>query len=545
MKLTCLSISGGGGGSYHSPASHLLEMEGLRFLLDCPIDLSALAAFAPVPLTGGEAGLIRAVPRYWSPTAAAAAKAGGVDAVLVSSATGMLGLPFLTRLPGFANTKVYVTEVAARIGKLMMGELVEMHREFVRYYGPDTDGLPKWMEGEKLNEFPSVLQKAVTEDEGNGLISLMPLYSPGNIEECMQTIQPVKYGEEVCFNGIFMLKASSSGLELGNSVWTIKGPRASITYLPSSVFVSAHALDFDYSSLKENDVILFSDLSSLNDMDEDNEKLDEHAMDETDSSLCRHSVLRDDGADADEKILFLRNSDDITEEIERISFICSCIISAIKSGGSVLIPIGRLGVILLLLELISETLHSSSIKVPIFMISETAAEVIAFTNALPEWLCKSRQEKVSLLTLESWSMKLFSGEALFGHVELLKEGKLFLFPHLHSKGLLAAWKEPCIVLCPHWSLRLGPAVHLLHRWRADRRCLLVLEPRQLNETTAVARLRTKLFVSSGQYQLAAAEKQSDQSKRHLLQRDAVDPDRLLPALQEKGMMISLQVNALF
>jgi len=171
-------------------------------------------------------------------------------------------------------------------------------------------------------------------------------------------------------------------------------------------------------------VILFSDLSSLNDMDEDNEKLDEHAMDETASSLCRHSVLRDDGADADEKILFLCNSDDITEEIERISFICSCIISAIKSGGSVLIPIGRLGVILLLLELLSETLHSSSIKVPIFMVSETAAELIAFTNALPEWLCKSRQEK------------LFSGEALFGHVELLKEGKLFLFPHLHSKGLL-------------------------------------------------------------------------------------------------------------
>jgi len=117
-------------------------------------------------------------------------------------------------------------------------------------------------------------------------------WQSGNIEECMQTIQPVKYGEEVCFNGIFVLKASSSGLELGNSVWTIKGPRASITYLPSSVFVSAHALDFDYSSLKENDVILFSDLSSLNDMDEDNEKLDEHAMDETASSLCRHSVLR-------------------------------------------------------------------------------------------------------------------------------------------------------------------------------------------------------------------------------------------------------------
>jgi integrator complex subunit 9 len=104
-----LSTSGGGGGSYHSPASHLLELEGLRFLLDCPIDLSALAAFSPVPVTGDAGGLIRSVPRYWSPAAAAAAKEGGVDAVLVSSATGMLGLPFLTRLPGFVNTKVRPT----------------------------------------------------------------------------------------------------------------------------------------------------------------------------------------------------------------------------------------------------------------------------------------------------------------------------------------------------------------------------------------------------------------------------------------------------
>ena len=65
----------------------------------------------------------------------------------------------------------------------MMGELVKMHREFVRYYGPDTDGLPKWMEAEKLNELPSVLQKAVTEDEGKDLTSLMPLYRC--IMECL------------------------------------------------------------------------------------------------------------------------------------------------------------------------------------------------------------------------------------------------------------------------------------------------------------------------------------------------------------------------
>ena len=94
----------------------------------------------------------------------------------------------------------------------------------------------------------------------------------------MQKTQPIKYGQEVCFNGMLMLKASSSGLELGNCAWSLKGPRASITYLPSTLFVSAHALDCDYNSLKGNDVILFSDFSSLNVMDEDNENLGEDAM---------------------------------------------------------------------------------------------------------------------------------------------------------------------------------------------------------------------------------------------------------------------------
>lgn len=37
------------------------------------------------------------------------------------------------------------------------------------------------------------------------------------------------------------------------------------------------------------------------------------------------------------------------------------------------------------------------------------------------------------------------------------------------------WQEPCIVFCPHWNLRLGPAVHLLQRWKDDENSLLVLE----------------------------------------------------------------------
>jgi integrator complex subunit 9 len=58
----------------------------------------------------------------------------------------------------------------------MMAELVEMHSQFVSFYGPDMDGIPKWMEGEKHSKLMSMLQKIGIEDERNDLSPLMPLY---------------------------------------------------------------------------------------------------------------------------------------------------------------------------------------------------------------------------------------------------------------------------------------------------------------------------------------------------------------------------------
>uniref|UniRef100_A0A0E0CXU7 Beta-Casp domain-containing protein n=1 Tax=Oryza meridionalis TaxID=40149 RepID=A0A0E0CXU7_9ORYZ len=438
------------------------------------------------------------------------------------------------------------------MGSLMMRELVGMHREFVRCYGPDRDQSPVWMEGEKLKKLMSVLQKITTEDEGNN--NLAALY--------------VKYGEEVCFNGMLMLKASSSGLELGNCVWTIKGPRASMTYLPSSIFVSAHALDFDYSSLKGNDVILFSDFSSLNGMYDDNKKMGEHIVNETDIFLASNSVFRDDGMDEDESIKFLCSNDDIAEEIERINFICSCITDAINSGGSVLIPIGRLGIILLLLEHMSETLHSSNMKsqVPIFMISDTAEEIITFTNALPEWLCKSRQEKhgrnlalyfvhIGVLGMAQLSICFIVG---------VQTNDVFLFWRVGKIDPLMGLLKPKLILFPEGQKSLCPATDKLP-WsflyyskgktievpnmreefevRMTTEVAFGLQPRQLDKTTAVARLKAKLLLSNGQYVLAAAKSELDQSERHLLHRGTVDASRIPSALQEKGIVCSFSAHA--
>lgn len=63
--------------------------------------------------------------------------------------------------------------------------------------------------------------------------------------------------------------------------------------------------------------------------------------------------------------LLLSTSESL-EEMEKLNFICSCIIDSVKAGGSVLIPIGRLGIILQLLELISLSLEASGLKVKFY-----------------------------------------------------------------------------------------------------------------------------------------------------------------------------------
>lgn len=80
----------------------------------------------------------------------------------------------------------------------------------------------------------------------------------------MLKVETLKYGEEACYNGTLVVKAFSSGLEIGSCNWSITGPKGSIAYVSSSVFTSATAMSFDYKALQGSDVLLYSDFSSSN-----------------------------------------------------------------------------------------------------------------------------------------------------------------------------------------------------------------------------------------------------------------------------------------
>ncbi|XP_020887277.1 integrator complex subunit 9 isoform X2 [Arabidopsis lyrata subsp. lyrata] len=475
MKLTCLSKGDG----FHYPPCHMLNLCGFRILIDCPLDLSAIKIFSPViSCVASEASkypsdesldaqnpiqkkhklerqltfadLVCEEPWYKTVKPLHLWDASFIDIVLISNPMGLLGLPFLTQNPGF-SAKIYMTEATAKIGQLMMEDLVSMHAEFRCFHGPDNSSFPGWIKNLDREQVPALLKKVVFGESGDDLGSWMRLYSLDDIESCMKKVQAVKFAEEVCYNGTLIIKALSSGLDIGACNWLINGPNGSLSYVSDSIFVSHHARNFDFHGLKGTDVLIYSDFSSLQ-----SAEVTENGCISPDPDNNYISTTSDNKDS-------LLNTEDSLEEMEKLEFICSCAAESADAGGSTLITITRIGIVLQLLELMSNSLESSSLKVPIFVISSVAEELLAYTNTIPEWLCEQQQEK------------LISGEPSFGHLKFIKDKKIHLFPAIHSPNLITSWQEPCIIFAPHWSLRLGPSVQLLQRWRGDPKSLLVLE----------------------------------------------------------------------
>lgn len=95
----------------------------------------------------------------------------------------------------------------------------------------------------------------------------MELLSAADVTDCTQKVQTLRYAEETCYNGTLIIKAFSSGLEIGTCNWTINGPKRNVAFISNSIFLPAHAMKFDYRSLQSNDIVLYSDFSSLDAME--------------------------------------------------------------------------------------------------------------------------------------------------------------------------------------------------------------------------------------------------------------------------------------
>lgn len=97
----------------------------------------------------------------------------------------------------------------------------------------------------------------------------------------MQKVQTLKYAEETCYNGTLIIKAVSSGLEIGACNWAINSPKGDIAFISNSIFLSGHAMDFDYHGLEGNDLIIYSDFYFM------------HAMGDLDSKFINSAQSTD------------------------------------------------------------------------------------------------------------------------------------------------------------------------------------------------------------------------------------------------------------
>ena len=88
-------------------------------------------------------------------------------------------------------------------------------------------------------------------------------FSLDDVKSCMKKVQDVKFSEEVCYNGTLIIKALSSGLDIGDCNWLINGPNGSLSYVSDSIFVSHHSKNFDFHGLKGTDVMIYSGFSCL------------------------------------------------------------------------------------------------------------------------------------------------------------------------------------------------------------------------------------------------------------------------------------------
>lgn len=92
----------------------------------------------------------------------------------------------------------------------------------------------------------------------------MQCHSAADVKACMLKVVPLKYAEEACYNGILIVQAFSSGLEIGSCNWSIVTPKGRIAYISNSLFSPVMAMSFNYKVFERSDVILYSDFSSCN-----------------------------------------------------------------------------------------------------------------------------------------------------------------------------------------------------------------------------------------------------------------------------------------
>eukprot|EP00850_Spirogloea_muscicola_P003503 SM000014S00291 [mRNA] locus=s14:516177:519763:+ [translate_table: standard] len=429
----------------------------------------------------GGAVFVDGEPRYRLPFDRSLVDPASIDIVLVSSAAAMTALPYLVLDPAFKG-RVLATIPAVHIARLLMQGLVAVHAEFARLYPYDSLASadpPGWLRAEELAGLPDGLRQefAGPFEGGGAAVEWRKLYSAEDVERSLQMVHGLHLREEELLSSVLRAVPIGSGAGIGSCNWVLKDSASGrcVSYVASSTAACTPFAPLDLPTLGKGQDLLFSSL----------------AMPAPPAALfrsdAREGMPASTGLDADVATAPTParelDAQGMTEELRhqatqrrdsQLAAATQAACMAIDRGGCVLLPADPCGVELELIEQLAAQVQTRSI--PILHISSIAEEALAYANIVPEWLSPERQEK------------LYAGLPSFGHAELIREGRLQVFPSLHCAELRRAWKEPCLAIVPYGGLRMGPVMDLLLKWQADSRCLLLLTQEGLDVELALAPL---------------------------------------------------------
>lgn len=429
----------------HDGAGFLVEVRGVRLLLDCALDLSAAAAIAPntrldaetdAPAAAAAAlkpfdtpGWIRTAPGdlYADTTLLAGAPelgavdASTVDAVLVSNYLRMLALPFLTQYSGFRG-RVLATEPTVQVARQVMLDLVASTAA-----GPRQDRAhSEWLRPLAVAALPPRVRALA-----QALMRARKIYTAADVEACIGKIEAVSYAQQMPLFGGVVATAVSSGHSLGAANWIVRVAGLQFAYVSSSSSsATRYPEPLDHAALVESDVLLLSD-------------------------MARPSNPAPEAAVAE---------------------LCSVVAATLAKNGSVLLPTDPTGVLFDLFEILHGHLSRIGMMgVPMYFLSHMAKHSLAYSTIVGEWLCKAKQDKV------------YMPEDPFVHSRLQSMGMLHHFETMDSSSTFSAWiKHPCIVFAGHPTLRCGDMVTLVQNWRKNPRHSIVFTDPDIDHVRALA-----------------------------------------------------------
>ena len=277
------------------------------------------------------------------------AAAEAADALLVTEPQWFRGLPFVTELSRFRGA-VLATEAAARIGRQFVLELLAAAEA-----ADDSGGAA---------------------DDSGGAAEGRRLYSRREALAALGRVRSVKYGEAVEVVPGVRATAHPSGAGIGSAFWVLAAGQAEVGYVARLCLDEGFAAPLRLAALLPVGAV-----------------------------VCGLPLA------VDEPGLSSAEEEDAAA-VQGIDGVINAVVKAVTGGGCALIPVNPSGQVLELLEVLAGYLAAYGLShVPIYYVSETAEDVLAYANLSMEWLSEPRQRRI---------YKRAGPEPPFGHHKLLQ-----------------------------------------------------------------------------------------------------------------------------